>query len=65
MTRPRPARQFRLLFEEGRDRPWLIQYCKTWPNTWVDIVRFRQYGEAHRYVADARDRDKLLLEADR
>lgn len=65
MTRPRPARQLRLLYDEGRDRPWLVQYCRTWPNVWVDTIRFRHQDEADRYIADIRERDRALLEAER
>ena len=65
MTPPGQPRTLRLLYDEGVELPWLVQYCKTRPTIWVDITRFRHQHEADRYIADIRARDLSLLEAER
>jgi hypothetical protein len=58
-------RHLRVLCEPDAEKPWVVQYCATSPHTWIDILRFRQCGEAGRYVDEITTRDRALLEADR
>lgn len=63
MTRPR-RRRFRLVWQPDTEKPWIIQYDDG-PQAWKDAYRFRQNGEAHRFLRSIRERDKALLEAER
>lgn len=62
MTRPR---HFRIVMEPETDKPWVVQYSTSKPQTWSDVYRFRQPDEAENYVREAAARDRALLEAGR
>lgn len=60
-------RRFRLIYEAGTKRPWVVQYGDNLDaHTWTDILRFHEtdQGRAVAYLEDVRHRDHIL-EADR
>lgn len=62
------TRHLRIIWCDKKDKPWVVQSCLGTTylgHAWKDILRFEQPSDAARYVDEIRNRDGILLEAER
>lgn len=57
-------RRLRVVWDPDRD-DWIVQYDSGSRSSWVDALRFTSHQRAVNYVTEIRERDRILIEAER